>query len=130
MSRTLHRRQILIGAGATGGGIALSACWPTWAQPVSAGVAASLPALSGVEIALRIARQTMMIDGQPSPAIGINGTVPAPLIRLREGQRVRLRVANDLSEDSSIHWHGLLVPFQFDGVPGISFAGIAPGETF
>lgn len=130
MSRTLHRRQILIGAGATGGGIALSACWPAWAQPVSAGVAAPLPALSGVDIALRIARQTMMIDGRPSQAIGINGTVPAPLIRLREGQRVRLRVANELTEDSSIHWHGLLVPPAMDGVPGVSFPGIKPNSTY
>src|SRR3546814_7243684 len=72
----------------------------------------------------------MMIDGRASHAIGINGTVPAPLIRLRQGQTVRLSVINDLEEDSSIHWHGLLVPFQFDGVPGISFPGIKPKSTF
>jgi CopA family copper-resistance protein len=72
----------------------------------------------------------MMIDGQTSQAIGINGTVPAPLIRLREGQNVRLRVINDLTEDSSIHWHGLLVPPAMDGVPGISFPGIKPRSTF
>jgi CopA family copper-resistance protein len=72
----------------------------------------------------------MMIDGRPSRAIGINGTVPGPLIRLREGQNVRLNVINDLDEDSSIHWHGLLVPMQFDGVPGISFPGIKPRSKF
>ena len=60
----------------------------------------------------------MIIDGRSSHAIGINGTVPAPLIRLKRRQEVRLTVTNDLDEDTSIHWHGLLVPFQMDGVPG------------
>ncbi|WP_066117469.1 copper resistance system multicopper oxidase, partial [Blastomonas sp. CCH11-A4] len=76
------------------------------------------------------ARQTMTIDGRRSAAIGINGTVPAPLIRLREGQTVRLNVINDLDEDSSIHWHGLLVPPQHDGVPGVSFPGIKPRSSY
>jgi CopA family copper-resistance protein len=103
---------------------------PAWAQTASAGLTTPLPTVSGTDIELRIARQTMMIDGRPSRAIGINGTVPAPLIRLREGQNVRLNVINDLDEDSSIHWHGLLVPPQFDGVPGISFPGIKPRSSY
>src|SRR3546814_2142499 len=70
----------------------------------------------------------MTIDGRASHAIGVNGTVPAPLIRLKQGTTVRLSVTNDLDEDSSIHWHGLLVPAQFDGVPGISFPGIRSEE--
>ncbi len=72
----------------------------------------------------------MTVDGRKSHAIGINGSAPGPLIRLREGQRARIAVTNNLHEDSSIHWHGLLLPFQMDGVPGISFPGIRPGETF
>src|SRR3546814_13548461 len=52
------------------------------------------------------------------------------MLRLREGRTVRLHVTNALEEDTSVHWHGLLVPFQFDGVPGVSFPGIRPGETF
>ena len=56
--------------------------------------------------------------------------MPGPLIRLKEGEPVKLNVTNALDEDSSIHWHGLLVPFQFDGVPGVSFPGIMPGQTF
>jgi FtsP/CotA-like multicopper oxidase with cupredoxin domain len=72
----------------------------------------------------------MTIDGRRSAAIGINGTVPALLIRLREGQTVRLNVINDLDEDSSIHWHGLLVPPQHDGVPGVSFPGIKPRSSY
>ena len=130
MTNFIDRRQLLRGAGVAGTGIALGAWMPAWAQTVSAGLTAPLPALSGTDIELRIAHQTMMIDGRPSRAIGINGTVPAPLIRLREGQNVRLKVINDLDEDSSIHWHGLLVPPQFDGVPGVSFPGIKPRSSY
>lgn len=130
MSRIIDRRQVLRGAAVAGGSLAFSAYMPAWAQTVSAGLTTPLPVVSGNDITLRIARQTMMIDGRPSRAIGINGTVPAPLIRLREGQNVRLSVVNDLDEDSSIHWHGLLVPPQFDGVPGISFPGIKARSTY
>ncbi|MEO6247314.1 MAG: copper resistance system multicopper oxidase [Sphingomicrobium sp.] len=130
MSRIIDRRQVLRGAALAGGGLALSAYMPAWAQTNSVGMTTPLPTVAGNDITLRIARQTMMIDGRPSKAIGINGTVPAPLIRLREGQNVRFRVINDLDEDSSIHWHGLLVPMQFDGVPGISFPGIKPRSGF
>ncbi len=126
----IDRRQLLRGAGLAGTSMALSAWMPAWAQTVSAGLTTPLPTVSGNDIELRIARQTMMIDGRPSRAIGINGTVPAPLIRLREGQNVRLKVINDLDEDSSIHWHGLLVPPQYDGVPGVSFPGIKPRSSY
>uniref|UniRef100_UPI0025F71444 copper resistance system multicopper oxidase n=1 Tax=Sphingomonas sp. TaxID=28214 RepID=UPI0025F71444 len=130
MSRIIDRRQMLRGAALAGGSLALSAYMPAWAQTNSAGLATPLPTVTGNDITLRIARQTMMIDGRASKAIGINGTVPAPLIRLREGQNVRLNVINDLDEDSSIHWHGLLVPPQYDGVPGISFPGIKARSSF
>ncbi len=112
------------------GSVLAAAAWaPAWAQSGSAGIAAR-PELSGGDIHLRIAHQMMTIDGRQSHAIGINGSAPAPLIRLREGQTVRLHVENALDEESSIHWHGLLVPFHMDGVPGVSFPGIAPGATF
>ncbi|RSV55667.1 copper resistance system multicopper oxidase, partial [Sphingomonas koreensis] len=84
----------------------------------------------GEDITLTIARQSMTIDGRKFRAIGLNGTVPAPLIRLREGQRVRLNVINQLEEDSSIHWHGLILPANMDGVPGVSFPGIKPGSNY
>jgi CopA family copper-resistance protein len=130
LSSPFDRRTLLRGAAMLGGTAALAAYFPAWAQPISSGLVTPLPTVSGNEITLRIARQTMMIDGRASKAIGINGTVPAPLIRLREGQTVRLNVINDLDEDSSIHWHGLLVPPQFDGVPGISFPGIKPRSSY
>ncbi|MFZ5745503.1 MAG: copper resistance system multicopper oxidase [Pseudomonadota bacterium] len=124
-------RRSFIGAAAAGGATAALVPWfPAWAQPVSQGITDPIPTVSGSDISLRIARQTMRVDGKVSRAIGINGTVPAPLIRLREGQNVRLSVRNDLDEDSSIHWHGLILPFQMDGVPGVSFPGIKPRSTF
>ena len=118
--RTMLRSDALAGVGC--------AATPIWAQTGASGL--ERPVLSGEEIVLRIARQTMAIDGTASRAIGINGAAPAPLIRLREGQRVRLRVVNALDVDTSLHWHGLLVPFQYDGVPGVSFPGIRPGDQF
>ena len=127
---TIDRRMLLRGAAVTGGTAALAAWFPAWAQPVSPGIVKPLPVVSGPDVSLTIAKQMMIIDGRPSRAIGINGTVPGPLVRLRQGQKVRLSVTNDLDVDSSIHWHGLLVPFQYDGVPGISFPGIKPRSTF
>ncbi len=124
-------RRHFIGAAAGGSAAAALAAWfPAWAQPVSAGLGSQLPTVSGDDIALRIARQTMRVDGKVGRAIGINGTVPGPLVRLREGQRARLTVVNDLDEESSIHWHGLILPFHMDGVPGVSFPGIKARSTF
>ena len=126
----MERRRFVSGALGGGAAAAMAAWFPAWAQPVSSGATAPVPTVSGNDITLRIARQTMRIDGKLSRAIGINGTVPAPLVRLKEGQTARLTVVNDLDEDSSIHWHGIILPFQMDGVPGISFPGIKPRSTF
>ena len=126
----INRRRFVSGALGGGTAAALASWFPAWAQPVSPGIASTLPTVSGNDITLRIARQTMRVDGKVSRAIGINGTVPAPLVRLKEGQQARLTVVNDLDEDSSIHWHGLILPFHMDGVPGVSFPGIKPKSTF
>ena len=112
-----------------GGGAALSGLLPTWARSQTPGRTRP-EALSGEDIALTIGHVPLRIDGRAGHAIGINGTVPGPLLRLKEGQNVRIAVTNRLDEDTSIHWHGLLVPFQMDGVPGLSFPGIKPGQTF
>ncbi len=130
MSRNLNRRDVMRGTAMLGGTLAMSAYLPAWAQPVSRGIAKPLPTVSGTEIALTIDRMKLVMDGITTPAIGVNGTVPAPLVRLKEGQKVRLAVTNNLDEDSSIHWHGLILPFQMDGVPGISFPGIKARSTF
>lgn len=126
----IDRRRLLRGTAAAGGGLALAAWLPAWAKTNAAGIVAPLPEVAGQDIKLRIAHQMMTIDGRESHGIGINGTIPGPLIRLREGQTVRLHVENALDEDSSIHWHGLILPFQMDGVPGVSFPGIKPRSTF
>jgi CopA family copper-resistance protein len=97
----------------------------------AADTAAKQPvALSGNVIDLTIGETPFRIGNRTGTANTINGTLPGPLIRLREGQDVTLRVTNRLKVTSSIHWHGILLPPDMDGVPGISFAGIAPGETF
>jgi CopA family copper-resistance protein len=72
----------------------------------------------------------VLFSGYSAEARSINGMIPGPLLRLKEGQDVVLRVTNKLDEVTSLHWHGLLVPFDMDGVPGFSYPGIEPGETF
>lgn len=86
--------------------------------------------LSGEVIDLQISEARLRVDNRSASAMTINGTIPGPLIRLREGQNVTLRVNNLLAEPTSIHWHGILLPFDMDGVPGVSFRGIDPGTTF
>jgi FtsP/CotA-like multicopper oxidase with cupredoxin domain len=119
------RRQILTGAAALSAASAL----PGWAQSQTPGITPR-QTLSGEEIALTIDHTSLRINGRAGHGIAINGTVPGPLIRLKEGQNVRIAVTNRLPEDTSIHWHGLILPFQMDGVPGVSFPGIKPGQTF
>lgn len=92
--------------------------------------AGSAPILSGREIDLVIAEIPVNFTGINRMATSINGSIPAPVLRLREGDEVTIRVTNRLTVPTSIHWHGIILPFQMDGVPGISFQGIAPGETF
>jgi CopA family copper-resistance protein len=126
----LDRRSLLRGVAAGGGLMALQAALPAWAQTGSPGLRADLPTLTGPTIDLTVGHSPFTVGGRSGHAVTVNGTLPAPLIRLREGQNARLTVTNTLDEDTSIHWHGLLLPFQMDGVPGISFPGIKAGETF
>ncbi|SIN65962.1 copper-resistance protein, CopA family [Parasphingorhabdus marina DSM 22363] len=86
--------------------------------------------IGGPDAHLHIADGLFRTGKRSGHGIGMNGTIPGPLIRLREGTKAKLMVHNMLDEDSSVHWHGLLLPFQYDGVPGISFPGIKPGKTF
>lgn len=86
--------------------------------------------LSGTTFDLGIGERTVNFTGAPRTATVVNGQLPAPLLRWREGDTVTLRVANHLRVPSAIHWHGLIVPADMDGVPGLSFRGIGPGETY
>ena len=130
MTPSLSRRQILRGAAMTGGSLAMSSLFPAWAVSGTAGLNPATETVSGTDIALSIGHAPFSVGGKMGHACTVNGTVPGPIIRLKEGQMVRLAVTNTLKEDSSIHWHGILLPFQMDGVPGVSFPGIKPGQTF
>jgi CopA family copper-resistance protein len=126
---SFNRRAFLAGGAAAA---SMAGLYPAWAKTVSHGIAGKGvgDALRGNDIALTIAETAFNVDGRAGHAVAINGTIPAPLIRLREGENVRLAVTNHLDEDTSIHWHGLIVPFDMDGVPGVSFPGIRPHSTF
>ncbi|MCT2559604.1 copper resistance system multicopper oxidase [Tsuneonella sp. YG55] len=128
-SPSVSRRSLIVSTAALAAATALP--MPAWARGSSlASARKGFATLTGEDIRLTIARSHFMLGDRGGHAVTVNGSLPGPLIRLREGQTVRLHVTNQLDEDSSIHWHGLLVPFQFDGVPGVSFPGIRPGETF
>ncbi len=102
---------------------------PAWAFTANSGIKKTT---SQNRYDLAIGYSPIRIDGHESTATGINDTVPGPLVHLREGDDVVLNVTNGLLDTvhSSIHWHGILVPFRMDGVPGVNFDGIRPGETY
>lgn len=86
--------------------------------------------LTGNRFDLTIGYQTVNFTGRERIATSVNNSVPAPVLRWREGDRITLRVSNALAHDSSIHWHGIILPTNMDGVPDLSFGGIRPGDTF
>jgi len=88
------------------------------------------PVLTGTEFELTIAETMVNFTGKPRMATTVNGSIPSPTLRWREGDTITIRVTNRLSVHTSLHWHGILLPYQMDGVPGLSFRGIAPNETF
>ncbi len=102
-----------------------------WRQPVWALTSPGQPTvLAGTQFDLTIDELAVNFTGRARTALAVNGSLPAPLLRWREGDTVTLRVRNRLKEDTSIHWHGILLPANMDGVPGFSFAGIAPDGMY
>lgn len=130
ISNHISRRQLLKRAGAVGAMTAIGRLLPAYACAAATGNGERLPSLGGDTIDLTIAETPFRVGNRTATAMTINGTVPGPVIRLREGQDVTINVTNRLAETSSIHWHGVLVPPEMDGVPGVSFGGIKPGTTF
>ena len=124
--RGISRRRFVQGvlAGSAVAGLDLLR-WPRLGA-----AAANAPILSGDHFDLTVEPVAVNITGQPSMATAVNGLVPGPILRWREGDTVTIAVTNKLPEHTSIHWHGIRGPSNMDGVPGLSFAGIAPGETF
>ncbi len=123
------RRRLLKAGAAVGAGTVLHALAPAYGWVASASAEPLLES-GGPGANLVIARTKLTIDGRSASPTVVNGVLPGPVLRFREGETVTIRVTNELEETSSIHWHGLLVPPEMDGVPGVSFPGIAAGETF
>ena len=125
----LVSRRTFVKGLATGGAVTAFGGWPqaAFAQP---GQLRSQETLRGTAFDLAIGETRMNFTGSPKVALTINGSVPGPLLRWREGDTISLRVRNELDEDTSIHWHGLILPANMDGVPGLSFHGIRPRETY
>src|SRR6516162_5223796 len=134
----IRRREVLQRAGSLGLLAALGRFAPAYARTDARSAAlraqqvaeATDTAAGERAIDLTIDAFPLRVNGRVGSAIALNGTVPGPLLRLREGDTAILRVTNRLREISSIHWHGVLVPPDMDGVPGVSCGGIKPGETF
>ncbi|MEQ1801870.1 MAG: copper resistance system multicopper oxidase [Gammaproteobacteria bacterium] len=120
------RRRFVVGATASGLAVGLG----RWSPASAADDGRGLTHLTGSDFALTIGQLPVRIMDHERLAVAVNGSLPAPILHWREGDTVTVRVTNQLTEPTSIHWHGILVPTGMDGVPGLSFAGIAPGETF
>ncbi len=125
--RTIATRRRFVQGLAAGGVLAGLGGWsatrPAFAQggPLT---------LSGAELDLTIGDHSVDLTGRTVPATLANGTLPGPILRWREGDDVTIRVRNALDRATAIHWHGVITPANMDGVPGLSFSGIPPGETF
>lgn len=127
MHSTTSRRTFVKGLAAGGllGGLGL------WRPPVWALTSPGQPTvLAGSEFDLFIHQTPVNLTGRARTALTVNGSLPGPLLRWREGDTVTLRVKNRLGEPTSIHWHGILLPSTMDGVPGLSFKGIEPGGLY
>lgn len=122
------RRKFIKSAFTMASALAIAKVAPTWAAPQGRSFKDQI--LTNDEIDLTIAKSPLLVGNKVGTPITINGQMPGPLIRLKEGQRAKLNVTNRLSEDTSIHWHGIILPENMDGVPGVSFEGIKPGRTF
>jgi CopA family copper-resistance protein len=116
----INRRSFVQGLGS--GALLLGAGAQAQSGPAST--------LSGTQFELSVDEMAVNFTGAPRRATAINGQVPGPLLRWRQGDEITLRVTNRLAVQSSIHWHGVIVPADMDGVPGLSFPGIGAGETF
>ena len=130
-NKEITRRDFIkaAGAGLFLAGLHCDLPLPAWALTANAGIEQKRPKS---RYDLTLGYSPLRIDGSEGTATAVNGTVPGPLVHLLEGDDVVVNVTNRLSDQphSSVHWHGILVPFPMDGVPGVNFKGIRPGETY
>ncbi|HCJ30055.1 MAG TPA: copper oxidase, partial [Pseudomonas sp.] len=129
--RCTSSRRTFVKSLAAGGAVAGLGIWrqPAWAV-ARPGQSGEQGVLAGTQFDLTIDSLGVNFNGRERTAMAINGSIPGPLLRWREGDTVTLRVHNRLPQDTSIHWHGILLPANMDGVPGFSFAGIAPDGMY
>ncbi len=124
----MNRQDLLRAIGAIGATVALPGFAPPYARN---GLMPLAPATNNERLFdFVIDAAPLGVGARTTSALAINGSVPAPLLRAREGETAIVRVTNRLKESTSIHWHGVLVPNAMDGVPGVTFRGIEPGQTF
>src|SRR5258707_7972084 len=124
---TLTRRRFVQGVAA----VAIAALAEAKIPLASAETSAHAPSvLTGNHFDLAIEAHHVNFTGRRVKALEINGSLPGPTLKWREGDTVTVAVTNHLAAETSIHWHGMRIPAEMDGVPGLSFAGIAPGKTF
>ena len=127
-STNVSRRHFVLGASSVLALSALPFSRQTYASPLRAPNSPTV--LKGNHFDLQIGSQKVNFTGAERIATTVNGILPGPILRWKEGERITLRVTNNLKEDSSIHWHGIILPSTMDGSPGFDFAGIKPGETY
>ena len=125
----LVSRRTFVKGLAAGGAVTAFGAWPQAASP-QPGQPRPHETLRGTAFDLAIGETLVNFTGSPKIGLTINGSVPGPLLRWREGDTVTLRVRNTLDENTSIHWHGIILPANMDGVPGLSFHGIRPRDTY
>lgn len=126
----ISRRTLLRTTASAGAFVAAQGLLPAWARTAVGEQSGPGPRTRPGEFDLTIGPTPILVDGRQRQAVTINGSVPGPLLRFTEGETVTIRVHNELAEPTSIHWHGVLLPFEMDGVPGVTFPGIPAGETF
>ncbi len=123
-SRRTFVKGLAIGGAAASMGLLRQPVWAQARQRQESSV------LSGTEFNLRIGETDVNLTGRSRTALTINDSLPGSLLRWKEGDTITLNVANALDDDTSIHWHGILLPANMDGVPGLSFSGIHPGQAY
>lgn len=123
---SLNRRRFVEGAALAGVGLSGG----LFGFTARAAAVEAQKTLIGNQLDLTIGAVPINVTGRARTANAVNGSVPAPILRFREGEMATINVTNRLNEPTSIHWHGVRLPNSMDGVPGLTFKGIMPGETF
>jgi len=123
---SIHRRQFLTRTAGAASLLGLGHAMPAWARGGHSGAMAQKGSdlLSGEHLTMTVRDAAFATGTREGPAVTVNGTLPGPLLRLKEGQNLVVDLLNESSDETSIHWHGLLVPFLMDGVPGVSMTAV------